>query len=113
MFIYLTGDLGCHRFLTAYQSRYTDMQQISLTSQLAVIQFHRPLCECKDSHEGQLRLSRYTFKNLVKLRIGKFPTHENSTRGIDVDKKWHHCMRVNESTKHAIQDCHFMHFPRI
>ena len=80
----------------------------------------KPLTETKKNSKGQLWNSGTTsivsgrnFKNLLKLRIGRLATLENSNRGREVDKKCRKCFRVNETMQHVIQSCHYTHFSRI
>ena len=79
-----------------------------------------PLLEFKANPSGQLWLTGRTtivtgkrFRDLVKLRIGRLPTLENSNRGREADKKCRKCRRVNESLQHVVQHCHFTHFDRM
>ena len=80
----------------------------------------KPLAECKENPSGQLWLTGITrivsgknFSQLVKLRIGRLPTLENTNRGREAVKLCRKCGRVNETLRHVIQNCHSTHFERM
>ena len=79
-----------------------------------------PLSEFKNNTLGQqwmfgnTNITGRSFRNLVKLRIGRLATKESCSRGrSEVDKKCRHCDRVNETQTHILQNCHFTHFQRM
>ena len=54
------------------------------------------------------------YRNLIKLRIGRLATKENCNRGRrDANKQCRHCLRVQETQTHVLQNCHFTHFNRM
>lgn len=80
----------------------------------------KPLREFTSNLKGQHWISGHpelfsgkSYRELVKLRIGRLPTLENSNRGRDVEKQCRKCTRVKETLSHVIKKCPFTHFNRI